>query len=164
MLKHRILARHSGVDLPDRLSIQMIKLGIGATLRYEGVDEPCEVSVFVTDDKKMRELNLEFRGIYSTTDVLSFPMQEFTSPGWVNLVRKEPEPETGLLPLGEVVFSAQRVDSQAREFGVERDRETAFLTIHSVLHLLGYDHDDEMEKKIMRQREKTIMREIGYDS
>jgi len=140
----------------------MIKMCVGAVLRYEEVDEPCEVSVFVTDDHKIRELNLEFRGIYSATDVLSFPMQEFSPPGWASLEHKEPDPDTGMLPLGEIVISAPNVGRQAREFGVSLDQETAYLTVHSALHLLGYDHMDDEDKKEMRAREKAIMREIGF--
>jgi len=140
----------------------MIKMCVGAVLRLEEVDEPCEVSVFVTDDFKIRELNLEFRGIYTATDVLSFPMQEFSPPGWPGSDHIEPDPETGLVPLGEIVLSAQRVSKQAREFGVSNDQETAYLTVHSALHLLGYDHMNDEDKKDMRAREKAIMREIGF--
>jgi len=163
MIKHKILARHSGVEASERLSVQLIKMCVRAVLRHEGVDMPCEVSVLVTDNKKIRELNLEYRGIYAATDVLSFPMQVFSPPGWAFSTPEAPDPETGLLPLGEIVLSGQCVDQQARAFGQTRERETAYLTIHSVLHLLGYDHIEEQDKKVMRAHEKAIMEEIGYD-
>jgi len=143
MIRHRIYARHSGVAAGSRLSIPLIKSCIRETLRLEGVDMPREVSVLITDDDGIREINLAFRGMDKPTDVLSFPMDE---PGI----------------LGDIVISAERVDSQAREYGQSRERETAYLVIHSVLHLLGYDHIDEAaEKRKMRRREEEILTEMG---
>jgi len=132
-------------------------------LRLEGVGISCEVSVLVTDDLAIREINREFRGKDEPTDVLSFPMLELSAQGWVEPAPCAIDPETGLLPLGEIVLSAERVDRQAQEYGNSRDRETAYLTVHSVLHLLGYDHGSEPEEKArMRTREKQIMLEMGF--
>ena len=159
---HRIYARHSGVDAASRLSIPLIKRCVRITLRLEGVDMPCEVSALITDDRRLRELNCEFRGIDKPTDVLSFPMLEFSPPGWATPGDEAVDRETGLLPLGEIIISAERIDRQAREYGQTRERETAYIVVHSVLHLLGYDHIDEAEeKKRMRGREKEILEHIS---
>ena len=155
---HKIYARHSGIKAGERLSIPLIKRCVRETLSAEGVDVPCEVSVLITDDKSICAINSQFRGIESPTDVLSFPMQQFTAPGWASPGEGLADPGTGLLPLGEIALSAERVISQAGEYGHTKDRETAYLTVHSVLHLLGYDHTDEAEgKKLMRTREKLVM-------
>jgi len=161
MISHKIYARHSGIDIQQRLDITLIKSCIRATLSFENVDMPCEVSVLITDDRSVREINREFRGIDAPTDVLSFPMQEFAPPGW-SASLCEDDPETGLVPLGEIVLSAEHVRTQAGELGHSAKRETAYLTVHSVLHLLGYDHIDEAEdKKKMREHEEAIMQELG---
>ena len=145
----------------ERLSIPLIKRSINTALDIEGVDMPCEVSVLVTDDKSIQAINREFRGIDAPTDVLSFPMVVFDSPGWVAPDTQTIVSETELLPLGDIVLSAQRVAKQARDYAHSRERETAYLTVHSVLHLLGYNHVDEAEgKRNMREREEEIMREI----
>ena len=149
----------------DRLSIPLIKRCIRHTLRLEGVDIPCEVSVLITDDIGIREINREFRKIDRSTDVLSFPAQEILSPGRIIHQHGSIDSETGLLPLGDIVFSAERVGIQASENAQTRERETAYLTIHSVLHLLGYDHTDEAEgKRLMREREREILEELRVKS
>jgi len=158
MTGHKTYARHSGVKTDNRLSIPLIKRCIIAVLCHEGVDCPCEVSVLITDDLTIRAINCEFRGVDAATDVLSFPMQEFSPPGWSPPSRGALDIDTGLLPLGEIVLSAQRVGAQALEYGHSRERETAYLTIHASLHLLGYDHVDEAEgKALMRAREEEIL-------
>ena len=162
-IKHRVYARHSGVQSSDRLSIPLIKWCVRETLCIEGVDLPCEVSVLITDDRGIREINNNFRGIDEPTDVLSFPMQEFSSPGWVAASANTHGLEAGYVPMGDIILSARRVVSQARENMQSRERETIYLIVHSVLHLLGYDHIDEADgRKQMRGREKEIMHELGY--
>ena len=157
-INHKIYARHQGVAADARLSIPLIKQCIRGALQIEGVDLPCEVSVLIADDHSIRELNREFRGVDKPTDVLSFPVQEFSQPGWAARDSDSLHQEAGLLPLGDIILSAQRVDKQAREHAQTRESETAYLTVHSVLHLLGYDHIDEAEeKKRMREREKDII-------
>ena len=156
----KVYACHRGVDKRVRLYIPLIKHCIRETLRLEGVDVPCEVSVLITDDTGIREMNREFRGLDEPTDVLSFPAWSLV-PGGFSLSDCEIDPESGLLPLGDIVLSALRVDAQAREYGQSRERETAYLAVHSALHLLGYDHIDEADKKLMRTREKAILAQIG---
>ena len=162
-VKHSIYARHSRAAGKNRLTIPLIKHCIRVALWYENVDIPCEVSVLITSDRGICEINRDFRGINESTDVLSFPMQEFSPPGWSPPGNNAIHPGTGLLPLGDIVLSAERVDKQAHDHYQTREHETAYLTIHSVLHLLGYDHVDEAAgKKQMREREKKIMLEMGY--
>ena len=159
---HRIYARHLGVDEKDRLPIPLIKNAVRVALRLEGADMPCEVSVLITNDRSIREINREFRGIDKPTDVLSFPMIGFSPPGWTDPGSDAADPETGLIPLGEIALSVEHIDRQAREHRQPRERETVYLTVHSVLHLLGYDHTDEADaKKEMRKHEKRIMEAMG---
>ena len=144
------------------MSIPLIKHCVRAVLRHEGVDLPCEVSVLITDDEGVRRLNLDFRGIDKPTDVLSFPMRRFSSPGKFEHGDSLPEPDTGLLSVGDIIISAERAKAQAKEYGHTIRRETAYLTVHSALHLLGYDHIDEgEEKKRMREREEEILMGMG---
>ena len=162
MTGHKVYARHSGVKKDDMLSVGLIKRVVRETLRLEGVDKPCEVSVLITNERKIRGINREFRGQDAPTDVLSFPMLELSKPGWSDPGEGAVDPGTCLIPLGEIVLSAERVVIQAREYMQTRERETAYLTVHSVLHLLGYDHVDEASgKRRMREREKLIMETIG---
>ena len=162
MSVQKVYARHVGVKPESRLRIPLIKKCIRAALSMEGILMPCEVSVLITDDKTLCGINRKFRGIDSPTDVLSFPMQEFSPPG--NLLYEQMHEifNNGLLQLGDIVLSAERTKSQAIEFGHTIHRETAYLTVHAVLHLLGYDHVDEAEgKRLMRTREEKIIAELG---
>lgn len=134
-----------------------IRKCIQAVLREENITVPCEVNVLVTDDNAIRAINKASRNLDKTTDVLSFPMFELEagSPpeSWDSYI----DPETGLCPLGDIVISLERAAAQAQEFGHSRKRELGYLTIHSVLHLLGYDHLDEAEQKVqMREKEEKI--------
>ena len=144
MLRHPLLGAH-------------IRDCIVATLKAENIRVPCEVNVLVTDDEGIRGINLASRGIDKPTDVLSFPMFQL-QPGnppasWKTYL----DPETGLFPLGDMCISLQRARAQAAEFCHSVRREVGYLTIHSILHLLGYDHLDEGPmKRQMRDREEAI--------
>ena len=134
-----------------------IRRCIEATLAAEGIMAPCEINVLVTDDEGIRAINAASRNIDKATDVLSFPMFEL-EPGnppadWEDYL----DPETGLCPLGDMAISLERAKIQAKEFGHSTKREVGYLTIHSMLHLLGYDHLDEGPmKRQMRAREEAI--------
>ena len=128
-------------------------------LSRENVDFPAEIDITVVDADTIREMNAEYRSKDSVTDVLSFPMYEFYN----GEPREEldEEPDTGCVMLGDMMISLERCAQQGEEFGHGFDREVSYLTVHSVLHLLGYDHVDESEmKKQMRAREKEIMGDI----
>ena len=140
----------------------LIQKCIKATLEAEGISVPCEINVLVTNDRNIRAINKASRDIDSPTDVLSFPMFQFV-PGqypedWDSFL----DPETGLCPLGDMAISLERAAQQAKEFGHGTRREIGYLTIHSMLHLLGYDHLDEgPEKARMREREEWIAARVG---
>lgn len=138
-----------------------IRTCINAVLKAEGVTAKCEINVLVTDDAGIREINRTSRNIDSATDVLSFPMFEL-APGELPEDWTEYEdPDTGLVPLGDMCISLERAVAQAKEFGHTTRREVGYLTIHSMLHLLGYDHLDEgPQKRQMRAREEAIASEI----
>lgn len=130
---------------------------VQAALTAENISAPCEINVLVTNDRGIRAINSASRNIDSATDVLSFPMFDLTAgdppADWTDYL----DPETGLCPLGDMAISLERASAQAKEFGHSLRREVGYLTIHSVLHLLGYDHLDEgPQKKMMRSREEAI--------
>ena len=138
----------------------LIRKTIRTVLEQEGMDLPCEISVLLTGDEGIHQTNLEMRGVDRPTDVLSFPMFEL-SPGELP-DELDADPATGLIPLGDMVLSVERVEAQAKEFGHAKRRELAYLVVHSVLHLLGYDHLDEGPMKAqMRGREEEIMAILG---
>ncbi len=136
-----------------------IRKVIRTALAAEGVDFPCEVDVLLTNDARIHELNREQRGIDRPTDVLSFPAFDL-QPGTL----PEPadaDPGSGLVPLGDMVVSLERAAAQAKEYGHSNRRELAYLTVHSVLHLLGYDHLDEGPQKAqMRAKEEEILEKL----
>lgn len=152
-------------DVPgvDERKRGLIRKALRTALAAEGVDFACEVDVSITNDEGIRRINLDMRQVDRPTDVLSFPMFAF-APGEPPGAEDEDlfDPATGLVPLGDMVISMERVQAQAREYGHSRRRELAYLTVHSVLHLLGYDHLDEGPMKAhMREREEAIMQELG---
>ena len=138
----------------------LIRRAIRTALAAEGVTAPCEVDVLLTDNSGIHAINLDMRGVDAPTDVLSFP--EFTlTPGDLP-GEEDADPGTGLIPLGDMVISMERVAAQAREYGHAKRRELSYLVVHSVLHLLGYDHLDEGPQKArMRAREEAILGELG---
>ncbi len=140
----------------------LIRKTVRAALATEGVTLACEVDVLVTDDRAIRKVNKEQRKVDKATDVLSFPALELR-PG-VLPAAEDADPGTGLVPLGDMVLSWERVAAQAKEYGHSRSRELAYLVTHSVLHLLGYDHLDEGEQKaLMRAHEEKIMAALGLE-
>ena len=152
-----ITADVPGVSEGQRALIRRV---IRTALAAEGVDFPCEVDVRLTNDEGIHQINREMRGVDRPTDVLSFPAFALTPgelPG-----EEDADMATGLVPLGDMCLSMERVKAQAKEYGHSNRRELAYLVVHSVLHLLGYDHLDEgAEKARMRAREETIMEELG---
>lgn len=134
---------------------------IQAALDAEGVDVRCEINVLVTDDAGIRVINRESRNLDKTTDVLSFPMFQLEAGAPPTDWEEYRDPATGLVPLGDMCISLERAVAQAQEFGHSVKREVGYLTIHSMLHLLGYDHLDEgAQKRQMRGREEIIAASI----
>ena len=142
-------------EVEDRL-----RQAVTAALDAEGVDVPCVVEVCLTDDEAIHQTNLEMRGVDRPTDVLSFPMFEL-QPG--EKPRAEwADPDTDKVLLGDMMISLERARAQAEEYGHSLEREICYLAVHSVLHLLGYDHLDEGPmKQQMRAREEAILGRLG---
>ena len=134
---------------------------IRAALEEQGVELPCEISVLLTDDEGIHQINLDMRGVDRPTDVLSFPMFEL-EPGVPPEGEDYLDPDSELCPLGDMCISLERAEEQAKEFGHSVEREICYLTVHSILHLLGYDHLDEGPMKAqMRGREEAILAGLG---
>ena len=152
-----ITADVPGVSDSQRAFIRKV---IRTALAAEGMALPCEVDVLLTDDENIHQINLDMRQVDRPTDVLSFPEFELTPgelPG-----QEDADPGSGLIPLGDMVISMEHVAAQAKEYGHSNRRELAYLVVHSVLHLLGYDHLDEGPQKAqMRAREEAILGELG---
>ena len=130
---------------------------IEATLKAENIPVKCEINVLVTNDKGIHAINKESRDIDRPTDVLSFPMFQLEAGNPPEDWEEYLDIETEMCPLGDMCISLERAVAQAKEFGHSVKREVGYLTIHSMLHLLGYDHLDEGEmKKQMRAREEAI--------
>ena len=156
--EHRIILE-AEVEAPDTVE-PLLRRVISAALEAEGMDLPCEINVLLTDDEGIHQVNLDMRGVDRPTDVLSFPMFDL-SPGEKPGEEHE-DPDTGLVPLGDMCISLERAAAQAEEYGHSVERELSYLAVHSVLHLLGYDHMDEGPMKAqMRRREEHILEELG---
>ena len=131
-------------------------VAIEATLDYEQYGNPCEVSVTFTDNEGIHKLNLQFRGVDRPTDVLSFPLFDYEGES------EEPPIDELMGMLGDIVISLETANEQAGKYGHSFEREVAFLTVHSMLHLLGYDHETGEEDEIdMRRRQREIMENLG---
>ncbi|MBP3375329.1 MAG: rRNA maturation RNase YbeY [Clostridia bacterium] len=136
----------------------LLREAIETTLDFEDFQNVCEVSVTFTDNEGIRELNKKFRQIDKPTDVLSFPLFDFEGDC------EEPPIDEIISNLGDIVISLERAKEQAEEFGHSFKREVAFLTVHSMLHLLGYDHErSEEEDREMRAKQSEIMRIMGLE-
>ena len=134
----------------------LLRRAMEETLDYEQYNNPCEISVTFTDNEGIRELNRKFRGIDRATDVLSFPLFDYEGES------EEPPVDELKGMLGDIVLSLEQATHQAEEYGHSFAREAAFLTVHSMLHLLGYDHEtSEEDEQDMRRRQGEIMERLG---
>ena len=154
---HEIAVSREVKKLGHRNAASLIRKAAERALAAENVQVPCLISVMLTDEEGIHRVNREFRGVDRETDVLSFPLNELT-PGAFDPETCERDWETGAVMLGDMMISIPACEKQGEEFGHGFEREIQYLTVHSVLHLLGYDHVDEGEqKRQMRAREKVIM-------
>lgn len=147
------------LDLIDELEIgiepsleQKLKASIEAVLEEMAIDKPCEVSLTLTDNENIKTLNQTYRNKDSETDVLSFPQYD----SLIENVPKDP-----VLYLGDIVISVEKAKEQAVDFGHSFEREMVYLTVHSMYHLMGYDHMEDSEKVIMREMEKKTLKKLG---
>jgi len=132
----------------------LIRKCCAAVLKYEEIEEKAEVSVSFVDNEQIRELNAEYRNKDAATDVLSFPLGDDES--------FDVNEETGAVLLGDIVISVERAMEQAEEYGHSLEREIGWLTVHSMLHLLGYDHEtSEEDAKDMRKREEDVLTSLS---
>lgn len=147
-----ITNKQKAVKIPTGLRM-LIRRCCHAVLELEKFEGPAEISVTFTDNEEIKKLNAQYRNIDAATDVLSFPMGE---NGKYDLNH-----ETGAKILGDIVISMEKAVEQADAFDHSLQREVAYLTAHSVLHLLGYDHVVNMEKVRMREKEELVMEQLG---
>ena len=156
-MRHKINLVFEQLSLEKFTISAIIKKCIQSTLDAERIAVPCEINVLVTNDAGIHLINKTSRDIDRPTDVLSFPMFQLEAGNPPTDWEEYQDPMTGLVPLGDMCISLERAKAQAAEFGHSPRREVGYLTIHSMLHLLGYDHLDEGEmKKQMRGREEAI--------
>lgn len=142
---------------------------IDKSIDYEKCPYEAEVNVTLTDNEAIREINNEYRKIDSATDVLSFPMIDYKVPAdfeaLEEVMEQSPQdyfnPDTGELMLGDIVISVEKVIEQAEKYGHSKERELAFLTAHSMMHLFGYDHMEETEAKIMEAKQREVLEMLG---
>lgn len=130
---------------------------VTACLKSEKLDFDCQVGVTFTDNEGIRELNLRHREIDRETDVLSFPMLDDIS----SISEVDKNPENGFVYLGDIVISLEKAEAQAEEYGHGFEREVAFLIVHSMMHLVGYDHMEDNQRAVMRQHEEKVLTELG---
>lgn len=148
-----ITDKQKEIKIPSGIRM-LIRRACNAVLKLENFESPAEISVTFVNDEEIRRLNNEYRNIDAATDVLSFPLGK---DGKYDI-----NPETGLKMLGDVVISVPHAVSQADEYGHSLQREMAYLTVHSVLHLLGYDHvNGGIESVKMREKEETVLTQLG---
>lgn len=152
-VKVNIVSRYKNVKLPTGTKL-LIRKSCNATLKLEGLDAPSEVDVTLVNDEEIKEMNTQYRNIDSATDVLSFPLGEDG--------KFDKNPENGSLMLGDIVISVDHALSQANLYGHGIEREIAFLTVHSMLHLLGYDHEQGgLPQMTMREKEENVLEALG---
>ncbi|NLJ97461.1 MAG: rRNA maturation RNase YbeY [Clostridiales bacterium] len=133
-------------------------------LNYEACPYETEISIILTDDEEIKNINREYRGIDAPTDVLSFPAIEYKTPGAFSSLEEEGSyyfnPETGELILGDIIISVDRAESQAKEYGHSIIREIGFLVAHSMFHLMGYDHMSDEERIIMEDKQSEVLKQL----
>ncbi len=148
---------------------EVIRQVVETAAAQESFPVQFELSVTLTDNDRIWQINRQYRGVDRPTDVLSFPALQFPSAGDFSRVisdkERSPEdfidPETGLLILGDIVISLEKVEEQAEEYGHSRKRELAFLTAHSMMHLFGYDHMEDAEREVMEKHQEAVLEKLG---
>lgn len=159
---------HIEKEVDDELNFDyevLQKKVVEACLDYENCPYEAEVSILLTNNDEIRQLNNEFRGMDKPTDVLSFPLVEYSEPGNFDDLEDSLQdcfhPETGELVLGDIVISIERAKSQAEEYGHTLEREIAFLTAHSMFHLFGYDHMEDEERLLMEEKQNNVLDKLA---
>lgn len=152
-------------EIPPRYEEVVLEV-VYAALDFLECPYECEINVIFTDNAGIQEINKEFRQIDAPTDVLSFPMNSYETPGDFSSLEDAPldyfNQDTGELLFGDIILNIDRIKEQAIEFNHSHIRELAFLTAHSMLHLAGYDHIDDDERKEMEEKQELILSMKGY--
>lgn len=154
-------------EFPGEISFdyeETAKQVISAALDWEDCPYEAEVSLVLTTDEDIRSTNAQFRKIDRVTDVLSFPMIDFETPGDFSFLEEREDaldPDSGELVLGDIMIAIPRMREQANTYGHSEIREYAFLIAHSMLHLMGYDHMTEEEAAIMEEKQEAILEHLG---
>ena len=133
---------------------------IEAALSYEHCPYEAQVSLTLTDNASIQEINRDFRGIDAPTDVLSFPMADFGTPADFDSLDEMDDvfdPDSGEFMMGDIMISLDKVNEQAENYGHSKKREFSFLIAHSMLHLMGYDHMEEAERLLMEEKQEAIL-------
>lgn len=158
------LERESDIPLPFSEQ-EVAEAVISETLDYEDCPYEVQVNIILTNNEEIRQINLEHRGVDAPTDVLSFPMIEYAYPSDFTVLEADSmdsfDPDTGELILGDIVISVDKVIEQAEKYGHDVKREYAFLIAHSMLHLFGYDHMDELERETMEHKQEDILTRLN---
>jgi len=151
-------------DVPRHLT-NLLQIAADCTLAAEGITLPCGIGVMLTDDNEIRKINLETRNIDMATDVLSFPTVNFkkgkTASLSEQLLKKEYDSSLNVCYLGDVILSVDHIYAQATEYGHSREREAAYLLVHGICHLMGYDHGTKEEQTVMRAMEEKALNMMG---
>lgn len=158
------LERESDIPLPFSEQ-EVAEAVISETLDYEDCPYEVQVNIILTNNEEIHQINLEHRGVDAPTDVLSFPMIEYAYPSDFTVLEADGmdnfDPDTGELILGDIVISVDKVMEQAEKYGHDVRREYAFLIAHSMLHLFGYDHMDELERETMEHKQEDILMRLN---
>ena len=148
---------------PDAALQALLNSVMAACLEVEGLPDNCAACLRLTDDAHIHEINRVYRGVDRPTDVLSFPTVNYrhgTARDNILLLRREFDPSLGGMLLGDIIISTERAKAQAQEYGHSYEREIGYLTAHALFHLMGYDHMQDDERAVMRQREEEAMRRV----
>ena len=158
------IERESEIPLPFSEQ-EVAEVVISETLDYEDCPYEVQVNIILTSNEEIQQINLEQRGVDAPTDVLSFPMIEYAYPSDFTVLEADSfdsfDPDTGELILGDIVISVDKVLEQAEKYGHDVKREYAFLIAHSMLHLFGYDHMDEVERENMELKQEEILTHLN---
>lgn len=152
------------VDIPADLDYKkIIREVVDAALEFEDCPYEVELNVILTSNEEIAMINRDYRDLFVPTDVLSFPMVDYTIPGDFSGLDDDNvedyfNPETGELMLGDIIISMDKVAEQAEKYGHSRERELGFLVAHSMLHLFGYDHMEPEETEVMEEKQRDILK------
>ena len=158
-MKLTVYNRQKSSPIPGE-TIKLIEKAIKLCVKRKGFPVPCEANVTLTDNDGIQKINKEHRGIDKPTDVLSFPLVEYSN-GEPCIEPGDIDPDTGRVFIGDIIISVDKAKEQAQKYGHSRDREFAFLAVHGALHLLGYDHESKEDEKIMFSIQEDILEEMG---